>query len=109
MKKLCTPLITMIAMLTLISVNTRAQQTGNKEDISTLSKLNAQFIHNFMNNDTIAHNKIIHKDFVCIDSKGTITNRHDYMQEWAHGYDPSVYKHFDYTSEFIRLIGNTGL
>jgi len=84
-------------------------ETGNKKDIAALSKLNAQFVNDFINNDTVAHSKIIHKDFVCIDSKGAVINRNDYMQDWLHGYDPSIYKHFDYTSEFIRVIGNTGL
>jgi hypothetical protein len=85
------------------------QAQSNKEDMAALSKLNAQFIRNFVTNDTIAHNKIIHKDFVCIDSKGKVINRKDYMLDWAHDYDTSVYKHFDYSAEFIRIFGNTAL
>ena len=31
------------------------------------------------------------------------------MKEWAHGYDPSVYKSLVMQNESIRIIGNTAL
>jgi len=78
-------------------------------DKEKLSKLNAQFISNFINQDALSHNKIIHKDFVCINSDGSITNREDYIKGWATGYQHSGYTSFSYTDEFIRMFGNTAL
>lgn len=79
------------------------------DDKATLSALNAQFIKNFLDQDTVAHNKIIHKDFVCIESSGAIIQRDEYMKDWAHGYENSGYKTFSYTDEYIRIFGNMAL
>lgn len=79
------------------------------DDVGQLSVLNVQFIQNFLHNDTVAHNKIIYKDFVCIVSNGTVVSRDDYMKGWSHGYDPSIYKSFIMQNEFIRVFGNTAL
>ena len=87
------------------------QSVSNKlnEDMAQLSALNAEFIQNFLHNDTVAHNKIIHKDFVCILSSGKVVNRDEYMKGWSHGYDPSFYKSFAMQNESIRIVGNTAL
>lgn len=86
------------------------KENGNEEkDREALSALNAQFIKNFINNDTAAHNKIIHKDFVCIEGSGEIVDREKYMNEWAHGYDSKVYTSFYCDDEFIRIFGNVAL
>ena len=91
--------------------NSGKQSIKNKvnDDIGQLSALNAQFIQNFLHNDTVAHNKIIYKDFVCIVSNGAVINRDDYMKEWSHGYNPSLYKSFVMQNELIRVFGNTAL
>jgi hypothetical protein len=60
-------------------------------------------------NDTAAHNKIVHKDFVYISSTGNVVPRGQYMNGWAHGFDPKVYKYWDYRDESIRIFGNTAL
>ncbi|HKC34911.1 MAG TPA: hypothetical protein VKB95_02580, partial [Chitinophagaceae bacterium] len=54
--------------------NSGKQSVTNKlnEDVAQLSALNAQFIQNFLHNDTVSHNKIIYKDFVCIVTNGTV-------------------------------------
>jgi hypothetical protein len=80
-----------------------------KTDKQMLSELNAKFIHNFITQDTVAHNEIIYRDFVCIQGSGEIMNREDYMKEWAHGYETSGYKSFSHTEEYIRLFGNIAL
>ena len=85
------------------------EQTIAKTDEEILSKLNAQFIKNFINQDTVAHNKIIHKDFVCIYSTGAIIDRDTYMKDWSNGYTTSKYTSFHYTDESIRLFGNMAL
>ena len=92
-------------------VNSGKQSVTNnmKDDHAQLSALNHQFIQNFLHNDTIAHNKIIYKDFVCILGNGSVINRDDYMKGWAHGYDTSVYRSFAMQNEFIRVFGNTAL
>jgi hypothetical protein len=83
-------------------------ETLNK-DMETLSRMNDRFIKNFISQDTMAHNEIIHKDFVCIQSSGQIADRGEYMKGWAAAYQNSGYTSFDYTDEFIRIFGNTAL
>ena len=103
-------------MLMSVSIGSFAQTNHDKpalntmqDDMAQLRALNVQFIQNFLNNDTVAHNKIIYKDFVCIASNGKVVSRDAYMKEWVHGYDPSVYKSFLMQNELIRIIGNTAL
>lgn len=79
------------------------------EDLEQLSKLNALFIKNFIAQDTIKHNEIIHKDFVCIEGNGKIVNRKEYMKSWATDYQNGKFTTFSITDEHIRLFGNMAL
>ena len=90
-------------LFTLVTQHLIAQET----DIAALKKLNATFIHNFVTNDTAAHNRIIHKDFVCITSEGQSIDRKTYLSNWAHGFDGFTY--WDYRNEDIKIFGNTTL
>lgn len=83
--------------------------TATKTDKEILSELNAQFIKNFITGDAEAHDKIIHKDFVCIENNGAIVNREDYLKAWATDYSKSHLTSFSYTNEYIRIFGNTAL
>jgi hypothetical protein len=83
--------------------------TVKDPDQAILSKLNEKFIKNFVTQDTISHNQIIHKDFVCIESSGVIVSRKEYMIGWATGYKDSGYVTFGITDEFIRIFGNMAL
>lgn len=83
--------------------------TGNNEDLRELQRLNAQFIKNFINSDTAKHTKIIHQDFVCIQSNGAIVTRETYMKGWASGYQDSGYTSFEKTEEYIRIFGDMAL
>lgn len=83
--------------------------TASPKDLEQLSKLNAQFIQNFIKMDTVAHNEIIHKDFVCIENNGSIVGRKQYMKDWAIDYRKGGFTSFSYTDEFIRFFGNTAL
>jgi len=83
--------------------------SATRNDEAVLSNLNAQFIRNFINMDTVEHDKIIHKDFVCIQSSGEILDRDAYMKGWANGYENSHYKTLSYKDEVIRIFGNTAL
>lgn len=80
-----------------------------KTDEMVLSELNAQFIKNFITQDAVAHNKIIHPDFICIQNSGAIMERDEYLKGWEHGYENSHYTSFTYTDEFIRIFGNIAL
>ena len=82
-------------------------QNSYDEDLQELRALNAEFIHNFVSNDVVRQDKIIHADFVYLNSEGKYVNRNDYLINWAHGYDG--YKYWDYRDEKISIFGNTGL
>jgi len=81
----------------------------NDPEKTILSKLNAKFINNFVTQDTVSHNQIVHQDFVCIESSGAIVGRKEYMTGWATGYKDSGYATFKMTDEFIRIFGNMAL
>lgn len=80
--------------------------TSDREE---LSKLNAQFISNFIRGDAAAHDQIMYKDFICIHSDGTFVERSDYLFEWVTGFKDSGYVDFSYTNEDIRIFGNFAL
>ena len=80
-----------------------------KTDQARLSELNAEFITNFLTQDVTAHHKIIHKDFVCIESNGAIVSRDVYLKNWATDFGNSGYDSFAYKDELIRMFGNTAL
>lgn len=84
-----------------------AAQKNDATDMAQLKALNAKFINNFVTNDTVSHSKIIHKDFICINSSGKYVNRQDYLQGWLHGFDG--FKYWDYRDEHITIFGNTAL
>jgi hypothetical protein len=112
MRKILSFCLLMIASMGLFAQPNHERQSvvnNIRDDMAQLSALNALFIQNFLHNDTVAHNKIIYKDFVCIASNGKVVSRDAYMKEWAQGYDPSVYKSFVMQNELIRIIGNTAL
>src|SRR5258708_28181282 len=100
------------AFLVLASLQSFSQVVKKDDrivDRAALSKLNAQFIKNFINHDTVAHNEIIHKDFVCIENNGTIENRKEYMKNWAIDYPNGGFTSFTYQDEFIRFFGDVAL
>jgi hypothetical protein len=83
--------------------------TTKNSDQVTLSKLNEKFIKNFVTQDTVSHNQIIHNDFVCIESSGAIVGRKEYIKNWATGYKDAGYATFSITDEFIRIFENMAL
>lgn len=80
-----------------------------ENDLETLQKLNARFIHNFVTNDTVSHSQIIHPDFLLITPKGGKVNRKDYLLAWAHGFNATTYYYWDYRDEQISIFGNMAL
>jgi ketosteroid isomerase-like protein len=87
----------------MIELKTRTQ------DSAELSELNRQFIENFTTQDAARHDEIIHKDFVCIQSDGSIVGREEYMRGWPAAYTHSGYTAFTYTDESIRIFGDIAL
>lgn len=80
-----------------------------KTEEEQLSKLNKQFINNFINGDADAHAQLIHKDFVCIENNGSIVTREEYLKNWTTGYLNSGYSTFSITDEYIRIFGDVAL
>jgi ketosteroid isomerase-like protein len=74
-----------------------------------LTAINRQFIKNFLNNDTVAHTRIIHPDFLFIGKDGNLHSRSEYMQAWAHGYDKNVIPEFELEEVQVRLFPNMAL
>ncbi|MES2849742.1 MAG: nuclear transport factor 2 family protein [Bacteroidota bacterium] len=97
----------LIAGLLSTAVLECSSQQAYADDMEQLRILNATFIHNFVKNDTVSHNRIIHPDFVCITSTGRTIKRKEYLEGWLHGFDGYVY--WDYRNEEIKIFGNTAL
>ncbi len=97
-----------ICLLLLLAVLLNAEAQNNyDQDMAQLKVLNAKFINNFVTNDSAAHSKILHKDFVCISSTGGYISRQKYLEGWAHGFDG--FKYWDYRDENIKIFGNMAL
>lgn len=97
----------MIFSAALLLSAVQGQGQSATDDMATLKKLNATFIHNFVTNDVASHSRIIHPQFVHISSTGKIVSREAYLEEWKHGFDGFVY--WDYRNEQISVFGNTAL
>jgi ketosteroid isomerase-like protein len=96
--------------LTCLFVNSKFVDSDSADDdLARLKKLNARFIHNFVTNDTVSHSKIIHRDFILIPPSGSIVNRKNYLNGWAHGFDLKTYYYWDYRDERISLYGDVAL
>jgi len=88
---------------------TSFSQSSNKDKTALIS-INRQFIRNFLNNDTVEHNKIIHpSNFLFIGTNGKLLGRNEYMQSWAHGYDKTVMPEFELEEVQVRIFDNTAL
>ena len=93
----------------LSTVNEMDTKTSDKPDSVVLHEINAQFIKNFLTQDTDTHSKIIHENFICNGSNGHIILRDEYLKNWATDYDNSGYKFFTYKDELIRIFGKVAL
>jgi len=90
-------------------INNMITYVSIQDDSAILSAINKKFINNFLKQDVKSHNKIIHKDFVCIESNGNIVPRDLYLKNWATDFDSSGYTSFSYQDEAIRIFGNIAL
>jgi hypothetical protein len=78
-------------------------------DLQTLRALNARFIHNYVTNDVVSHNALLHPRFVYIGTAGQSVDRAIYLRNWATGFDPEVIVYWDYRDERIDLFGDSAL
>ena len=74
-----------------------------------LRRLNAMFIENFIRNDVVSHDGILHAAFVSIASNGARVDRESYLKKWATGFDPDVIVYWDVRDELITVVGNVAL
>jgi ketosteroid isomerase-like protein len=91
------------------NAKTMIEKESRTQDSAELSALNRQFIENFIRQDAVRHDAIIHRDFVCIQNDGSIMGREEYMKEWPGAYTQSGYTDFSYTDETIRFFGDVAL
>ena len=86
------------------------QSTKIKMDETELIRINHQFIKNFLNNDTVEHNKIIHPtQFLFIGKDGQLADRKSYMLGWSHGYNKESIPKFELADEQVRIFGDMAL
>ena len=78
-------------------------------DETTLIAINQQFMLDFLNNDTVGHNKIISSNFLFIGKDGSLHDRNEYMAGWAHGYDRKLIPEFVLEEVQVRIFGEMAL
>ncbi len=102
--------VLLLSAISALSLSIFSQGKSIKDennDREVLRRINEQFIRNYLNNDTIGHNKIIHPTkFLLIRSDGSLMNRRDYMLEWSHGYDKDNMPEFAMLDPIIRVFGD---
>lgn len=79
------------------------------EAVAELRALNARFIHNFVSNDVLGHDDLLHPEFVCLQSDGSVLDRATYLQGWATGFDPDSIPRWETRDEQITVVGDVGL
>jgi len=100
----------LLSLILLIGITfTNFAQSSNTDE-TVLILINRQFIRNFLNNDTVEQNKIIHpSNFLFIGTNGKLLDRNEYMQAWAHGYDKSIMPEFNLEEVQVRIFGDMAL
>ncbi len=78
-------------------------------DVDELRRLNARFIHNFVTNDAVRHDALLHPDFMAIQGDGSVLDRAAYLRQWATGFDPDVIPYWDTRGEAITVVGDLAL
>jgi len=91
------------------TINAQGGIQASNADIAALIAINRQFIQNFLNNDTVEHNRIIHSNFLFIGKDGSLHDRSEYMSGWAHGYDKNLIPEFVLEDVQVRMFGEMAL
>lgn len=74
-----------------------------------LGQINDAFIDNFIHNDAVAHDRLLHPSFLVVNADGSRTDRATYLKEWETGFDPDIIPYWDVRDELITLVGNVAL
>ena len=77
--------------------------------LAELQALNRLFIHNYVTNDVVSHDAILHPDFAYMSSDGRRVDRKAYLRNWATGFDPDVIVYWDMRDEDITVAGDTAV
>lgn len=77
--------------------------------LAELQALNRLFIHNYVTNDVVSHDAILHPGFSYMSSDGRRVGREAYLRAWATGFDPETIVYWDMRDEDITIIGDTAL
>lgn len=77
--------------------------------LAELQALNRLFIHNYVTNDVLAHDAILHPAFTYMAADGRRLDRQTYLRNWATGFDPGVIVYWDMRDEAITVAGDVAL
>jgi ketosteroid isomerase-like protein len=90
------------------STSTASNDVGERT-LAHLKAINARFIHNFITNDVVSHDDLLHPGFIAIRTSGARLGRAEFLEYWKTGFDPDVIVYWDTRDELITVVGDTAL
>ena len=78
----------------------------DKSDLTTLERLNQEYVDAFMNADVDWYKEHLAEDFVCVESDGSVLNKIQFLTNTVKGPDVIDYKLHEVD---IRIYGNAAL
>lgn len=78
----------------------------DKSDLTTLERLNQEYVDAFMNADVDWYQKHLAEDFVCVESDGSVLNKIQFLSNTVKGPDVIDYKLHEVD---VRIYGNAAL
>jgi Domain of unknown function (DUF4440) len=91
------------------SMSNDAAYLSSPQAMADLRAINAHFIENYIRNDVVAHDALLHPEFFYVSSTGKRVDRATYLAGWATGFDPAVVVYWDVRDEHITLVDNVAL
>jgi ketosteroid isomerase-like protein len=81
-------------------------EMGLDVDRTTLERLNQEYVEAFINADVDWYREHLADDFVCIESDGSVLNKHEFLANTVKGPDVADYK-LEHVN--VRIYGNAAL
>ena len=78
----------------------------DKSDLTTLERLNQEYVDAFMNADIDRYDEHLAEDFVCVESDGSVLNKIQFLSNTVKGPDVIDYKLHEVD---VRIYGNAAL
>ena len=78
----------------------------NGSELTTLEQLNREYVDAFMNADVEWYREHLAEDFVCIESDGSVLNKHQFLLNTAKGPDVNNYMLHDVD---VRIYGSVAI